>query len=147
MTFPSASPSPGRRRRTATIPVVVAVVAALVAVFAVLTSRSPDADPQATPSTASSAPSKGGPAQSTAPGESGAPDPFAELVRRKPGDPLARGWVDAPVVMINYSDFQCPFCGKFARDTEPLLVDKYVKNGSCASSGATSRTWARSPAP
>jgi hypothetical protein len=23
------------------------------------------------------------------------------------------------VVMVTYSEFQCPFCGKFARDTEP----------------------------
>ncbi|WP_240977820.1 DsbA family protein [Knoellia koreensis] len=39
------------------------------------------------------------------------------------------GKVDAPVVMISYSEFQCPFCGKFARDTQPTLVKKYVDSG------------------
>src|SRR5699024_8207322 len=44
-------------------------------------------------------------------------------------DPMARGDVDAPVVLIDYSDFQCPFCGKFARDIAPEIVDKYVDEG------------------
>ena len=42
---------------------------------------------------------------------------------------MALGDVDAPVVMISYSEFQCPFCGKYARDTEPILVEKYVDSG------------------
>lgn len=64
--------------------------------------------------------------------ESGqAPDEvWAQLVRREPGDPMAMGKVDAPVVMLAYSEFQCPFCGKFARDTEPTLIKKYVKTGT-----------------
>ncbi|WP_073947722.1 DsbA family protein [Streptomyces kebangsaanensis] len=51
------------------------------------------------------------------------------LARREAGDPLAKGKADAPVVMIVYSDFQCPFCGKFARETEPELVREYVDKG------------------
>jgi protein-disulfide isomerase len=50
-------------------------------------------------------------------------------VRRDPKDAAALGEVDAPVVMINYSEFQCPFCGKFARDTKPELM-KYVEDGT-----------------
>nr|WP_307853834.1 DsbA family protein [Nocardioides palaemonis] len=62
--------------------------------------------------------------------ESAAPDEAAEqLARRNPDDPMALGDVDAPVVMVAYSEFQCPFCGKFARDTEPRLVEKYVDSG------------------
>ncbi len=58
------------------------------------------------------------------------PDTWERLVRRDAADPMARGVVDAPVVMIAYSEFQCPFCGKFARDTEPTLVEKYVDDGT-----------------
>ncbi|MFP8959781.1 DsbA family protein [Streptomyces nanhaiensis] len=51
------------------------------------------------------------------------------LARRDDGDPNALGSPDAPVVLIEYADFQCPFCGKFARDTEPELIEKYVESG------------------
>ena len=69
--------------------------------------------------------------------DAGADDPQAaeraevmgELERREEGDPLALGDVDAPVLMIEWADFQCPFCGSFARDTKPELVDRYVDEG------------------
>lgn len=61
-------------------------------------------------------------------GENASPELMA-LARRDDGDPLAQGQKDAPVVMIEYADFGCSFCGKFARDTEPDLVEKYVEAG------------------
>ncbi|MEU7581937.1 DsbA family protein [Streptomyces sp. NPDC041068] len=53
-----------------------------------------------------------------------------KLARRDAKDPLAQGRADAPVVMVEYADFKCGFCGKFARDTEPGLVKKYVDEGT-----------------
>lgn len=41
----------------------------------------------------------------------------------------ARGNEDAPVVMVEYADFQCPFCGQFTREVEPYLVEEYVESG------------------
>ncbi|CAL9436175.1 DsbA family protein [Streptomyces sp. enrichment culture] len=65
--------------------------------------------------------------------ESARPAPADEsllaLARRDPSDALAVGRADAPVVMIEYSDFQCPFCGRFARETKPELLRSYVDEG------------------
>ena len=51
------------------------------------------------------------------------------LERRTADDPVALGAVDAPVVMIEYSDYNCPFCGAYARKTQPEIVKKYVDTG------------------
>lgn len=49
--------------------------------------------------------------------------------RRQADDPYALGRVDAPVVMIQYEDYRCPYCAKFNRDVEPQLIDRYVRSG------------------
>ncbi|MER5307149.1 thioredoxin domain-containing protein [Streptomyces sp. NPDC002773] len=49
--------------------------------------------------------------------------------RRDASDKLALGRADAPVVLIEYADFKCGYCGKFVRDTEPVLIEKYVDKG------------------
>ncbi|MET9465062.1 thioredoxin domain-containing protein [Streptomyces sp. NPDC006544] len=70
---------------------------------------------------------------SSAPEAGSADGPAAQLralARRESGDKLAVGRADAPVVLIEYSDFKCGYCGKFARDTEPELVKKYVEDGT-----------------
>lgn len=40
-----------------------------------------------------------------------------------------RGKADAKVVVVEFSDFQCPFCGRFARETMGLLERDYVDTG------------------
>lgn len=56
--------------------------------------------------------------------------PLGDLARRTPGDPMAMGAIDAPVVMIAFSDFRCSFCAQFTLETEPQLVDRYVDDGT-----------------
>jgi len=35
---------------------------------------------------------------------------------------------NAPLTMVYWYDFQCPFCKKFEEETLPSLIDKYVNN-------------------
>ncbi|MEU5422096.1 DsbA family protein [Streptomyces sp. NPDC001407] len=51
-------------------------------------------------------------------------------VRRGGEDPLAVGKADAPVVLVEYADYQCSYCGKFTRDSQPELIKKYVDAGT-----------------
>lgn len=52
-----------------------------------------------------------------------------DIARRDANDPRALGDVDAPVVMIVFSDYRCPYCTMFGRDTLPTLIEEYVKTG------------------
>lgn len=44
-------------------------------------------------------------------------------------DSRMRGKVDAPVTMIEYSDFTCGYCLKFFKDTWPKIQARYVDTG------------------
>jgi protein-disulfide isomerase len=52
-----------------------------------------------------------------------------------PGTPISivgaalRGTKNAPVILVEYSDFECPYCGKFAREIWPSLNTEYVETG------------------
>ncbi|MFJ4962698.1 DsbA family protein [Streptomyces sp. NPDC088729] len=83
------------------------------------------------------APDSSSPDASSAPAAEVSADPaegvypeLEKLARRDAGDKLAIGRADAPVVLIEYADFKCGYCGKFARDTEPELIEKYVDEGT-----------------
>ena len=39
------------------------------------------------------------------------------------------GSPDAPVTIEEWSDYQCPFCGRHFRETVPALLEKYVRPG------------------
>lgn len=44
-------------------------------------------------------------------------------------DDAALGSPSAPVVLVEFSDFQCPFCRKLWRDSLPQITEKYIKTG------------------
>ncbi len=41
----------------------------------------------------------------------------------------AAGDSDAPIKITEYSDYQCPYCGRFVEQTEEQLVQTYVASG------------------
>lgn len=82
---------------------------------------------------ATAAPAGGASAAATTAGAQ-TPDPevvklLESLPRRKEGDPFAQGKVDAPVVLIEWSDWRCPFCAVWAQRTLPAL-QPYIDNGT-----------------
>ena len=110
------------RRKSPVLPLTVAVVAGLLLLATLVGPAIGGGDDPATEGESGST--------ATSPQRKAPDDTWQRLVRREPEDPMALGDVDAPVVMLAYSEFQCPFCGKFARDTEPTLVEKYVEDGT-----------------
>ena len=53
---------------------------------------------------------------------------IGEALNLTKGD-VVLGDIDAPVTLIEYSDFQCPFCGRFFSQTSPSIIENYVKTG------------------
>jgi len=60
--------------------------------------------------------------------------------RNSMGDP------NAPIQIIEYGDFQCPFCERFAADTEPLLSEFFVKTGKIRFTYRSAGNWVSSNA-
>lgn len=114
------------------VPVVMGaiILALVVALIVGLTGNGDDnADAGATPPP-TAAPTT--PEQPTTPPETTQPaDPPADpgLARRLADDVTALGAVDAPVVVVEYADYRCPFCAKFGRETFPTIVEEYVETG------------------
>jgi Protein-disulfide isomerase len=60
--------------------------------------------------------------------------PIAEVVAVDPGThPNAKdnsmGDPNAPIKIVEFADFQCPFCERFHKETEPLLRQYYIDTG------------------
>lgn len=53
---------------------------------------------------------------------------FSFVETREEGDVQAAGPTDAPVGMVVYSDYQCPFCARWTNDTLPELMP-YAERG------------------
>lgn len=53
----------------------------------------------------------------------------AQVARNQVGDPMAWGDPSAPVLMVQWTDFRCPFCAAFSRDTLPVLFSQYIDTG------------------
>lgn len=121
--------TPGTRRKipwlwVAPIPVAL-IIGLLVGAQLPVGDRAPG---PAAPAAASQNPGAQDPGQETNPQAPAAPE-FPDVARLDAADPTALGDVDAPVVIVAYTDFQCPYCAKWTAGTLPELITKYVEQG------------------
>ncbi len=56
------------------------------------------------------------------------PDEPQNVVLDIDGAPI-KGDKDAKVTIVEFSDYQCPFCGRHVRDTIPQIKAEYIKTG------------------
>ncbi|GGO95134.1 DsbA family protein [Actinomyces gaoshouyii] len=131
--------SPVRRSNQAVV-ILLVIIAILLAVIAgMLILRTTKDSPSGAAQTASTAGTAVSSqiADGTAAGAAGAAPSLSpeqlQILRnepkRDPNDARAKGSADAPVVMTIFSDFACPYCTKFAQETEPGLRD-LIDSGS-----------------
>ena len=52
-----------------------------------------------------------------------------EVVEVSVDDDAMLGDADAPVTIVGFSDFQCPYCHAFYKETMPSLVKDYIDTG------------------
>lgn len=50
---------------------------------------------------------------------------IASLIDNDP----TKGDANAPVTIVEFSDFECPFCGRFRDNTLPLIIKNYIDTG------------------
>lgn len=61
--------------------------------------------------------------------ETPAPDPKVVLDKLKNPRIPAKGDANAPVTIVEFSDFECPFCARFYSETLPQLQKDYIDTG------------------
>ena len=53
---------------------------------------------------------------------------YLDALKEEKGAPVI-GDPNAPMTIVTYSDFQCPYCARFATQTWPTLVQEYIDSG------------------
>ena len=66
-------------------------------------------------------------------GSSSSDNPLSllSLSSNEGGSPVL-GSLDAPVTVVDFSDFQCPKCARFVKSTEPEIKKEYIDTGKVA---------------
>ncbi|WP_366180645.1 thioredoxin domain-containing protein [Actinomyces timonensis] len=137
---PTPDGAPPVRRNNRAVVILLVIIAMLLTVIAgaLVLRTTKDSSPSATPtaSAAGTAASSQSADEAAAGAARAVPSLSPEQLRilrdepkRDPNDPRAKGSADAPVVMTVFSDFACPYCTKFAQETEPELRD-LIDNGT-----------------
>jgi len=56
-------------------------------------------------------------------------NPSSGIISVSLDDDPVKGDSNAPITMIEFSDFQCPFCARFFTETLPLIQKNYIDTG------------------
>ena len=70
-----------------------------------------------------------------------------ETEPRPNADGNSTGDPTAPIQIVEYGDFQCPHCDRFYTDTEPLLVEYFVKTGKIHFTYRSAGNWVSNGSP
>ncbi len=125
---PSPTPTPAQSRGNRTTVIVLVVIAVILAVLAALllqnvASRHHNGAAAGRAATSASATAVPEPTPAPPVADAQTLELIHAETHRDPADAQAKGKVDAPVVMVVYSDFACPYCTQFAQKVEPELAD------------------------
>lgn len=111
------------RRRLSAVAVTMLICACQPATVAVQEAPSPAAPPQ--PAAQSPDRRQGQSADQVAPPIVSAPAPAQVSIAGQP----AVGSADAPVTIVEFMDYECPYCRRFAKNTFAQLRARYVESG------------------
>lgn len=111
--------------RTAIVPIVVVAVAAVLIGLVVWQQSRSEAD--AAGETSVGAGQQVRPEGPDSVGSPQQPD-LSGIVQRDEDDVLTAGPVDAPVALVMFSDYQCPYCAQWTHDTLPAMME-YAEAG------------------
>lgn len=119
-------------RVSSILPIIVIVVAAALTAFVIWQSTAEDSTEETPNSTeqteTESAADSEGPVTVPKDGVEPEQPDMSDMERRDPEDQLAVGPEDAPVAIVIFTDFQCPFCATWHDQTLPTMMD-YVESG------------------
>ena len=63
---------------------------------------------------------------------------------RPNADGNSMGDPNAPIQMVEYGDYQCPYCERFHTETEPLLIDYFIEPGDVHFTYRSAGNWVSS---
>ncbi|QYR17551.1 DsbA family protein [Corynebacterium glutamicum] len=111
------------------VPTLVVIIAVLLIAVVLLMYRGNPSDTAEGVSAAATSDSAAASTAASGSASGTADSDLTSVEARDPSDPVAVGDVNAPVGLVVFSDYQCPFCAKWSNETLPQMM-KHVEDGN-----------------